>query len=78
MKNINKPKNSQEFDTYFEDNDISDLLEIKQKRVNLDLPSNVLTRLDYQANLIGLTRQALIKYWISEKLGLSGETRKSA
>ncbi|MFH1428804.1 MAG: CopG family transcriptional regulator [Candidatus Margulisiibacteriota bacterium] len=70
-KNLVKPKNNEEFDQYFEDNDISDLLDRKVKRINLDLPANVLHRLDAQAHLIGLTRQSLIKYWISEKLGLN-------
>jgi hypothetical protein len=70
MNNQSEPKNSQEFDAYFEDNDISMLLDTKQKRVNIDLPANIVQMLDYRAQISGLTRQALVKYWISEKLGI--------
>ena len=70
MKMQSMPQNNTEFDEYFEDHDISELLDTKTKRINLDLPANVVTMLDYQAGLSGLTRQALVKYWISEKLGI--------
>lgn len=71
MKNRSKtPKNNKEFDQYFEKNDIAHLLDIKTKRVNVDLPAHVLVKLDFEANNLGLTRQALIKYWLSERLGL--------
>ena len=70
MKMQSIPENNQEFDSYFEDNDISDLLDTKNKRINIDLPPNVVSMLDYQAQLSGLTRQALVKYWISERLGI--------
>lgn len=63
-----KPKSADEFDRYFEDNDIADLLEIKTARFNIDLPSNVLARLDAKAQQLGLTRQSLVKYWIAEHL----------
>lgn len=65
-----KPKNAKEFDAYFEDNDIADLLETKAIRVNIDFPSAILQQLDIKANQLGLTRQALIKYWIAERLNL--------
>lgn len=70
MKTQSKPQNNQQFDEYFEDNDISELLDTKSKRINIDLPANIVSMLDYQAQLSGLTRQALVKYWISEKLGV--------
>jgi len=69
-KQLKKPINNLEFDSYFENNDISDLLSEKPLKVNIELPGNVLHRLEYRAQLTGLTREALIKYWISEKLGL--------
>lgn len=67
-----KPSNAGEFDTYFEDHDIADLLDTKTKRVNIDFPAPVLSRLDLKAHQLGLTRQALIKYWIAEHLNLIG------
>ncbi|MDL1872651.1 CopG family transcriptional regulator [Deltaproteobacteria bacterium PRO3] len=65
-----KPKNAQEFDAYFEENDIADLLDTKTKRVNIDFTPMVLKRIDLKARELGLTRQALIKYWIAERLDL--------
>jgi len=41
---------------------------LKQRRVNLDLPSHVLQKLDFQATLRGMTRQSLIKAWLYDKL----------
>jgi hypothetical protein len=71
MKKVSrKPKTAKEFDKYFEDNDITQLLDLESKRINVDLPASVLKKLDAKADQIGLTRQALIKYWIAEKLKL--------
>jgi hypothetical protein len=39
------------------------------KRVNVDFPSWVVAGLDRQAERLGVTRQALIKLWIAERLG---------
>jgi len=39
------------------------------KRVNVDFPSWVVEGLDRQARHLGVTRQALIKLWIAERLG---------
>lgn len=69
-KALRKPKNAEEFDSYFEDHDITDLLDTKPKRVNIDFPSPVLRRLDLTARQLGMTRQALVKYWIAERLNL--------
>ncbi len=38
------------------------------KRVNVDFPAWVVARLDGQARHLGVTRQALIKLWIAERL----------
>ena len=38
------------------------------KRVNVDFPTWVVERLDRQARHLGVTRQALIKLWIAERL----------
>jgi hypothetical protein len=76
MKKQSRPKTAEEFDTYFENNDVSELLDQNTKRFNIDLPVAVLKKLDLQANRIGLTRQALVKYWISEHLGLTEVPKK--
>jgi hypothetical protein len=42
---------------------------LAMKRVNVDFPVWVVERLDQQAWHLGVTRQALIKLWIVERLG---------
>jgi hypothetical protein len=39
-----------------------------QKRVNVDFPAWMVTRLDKEAKRLGVPRQSLIKVWIAEKL----------
>lgn len=41
---------------------------IETKRVNVDFPTWVVVGLDQQAQRLGVTRQALIKLWIAERL----------
>lgn len=43
-------------------------LNVEAKRVNVDFPTWVVTGLDRQARKLGITRQALIKMWIAERL----------
>jgi hypothetical protein len=69
-KHLRKPKVATEFDEYFEGHDIADLLETETKRINVDFPAAILRRLDLKATQLGLTRQALVKYWIAERLNL--------
>ncbi len=38
------------------------------KRVNVDFPLWMVARLDAEANRRGVTRQALIKMWLAERL----------
>lgn len=38
------------------------------RRVNVDFPAWVIAGLDREATRLGVTRQALIKVWIAEKL----------
>ncbi len=38
------------------------------KRVNVDFPSWMINSLDKEANRLGVTRQSIIKIWISERL----------
>jgi hypothetical protein len=38
------------------------------RRVNIDFPAWVVEELDKEAGRLGITRQALVKVWIAEKL----------
>jgi len=40
----------------------------QQKRVNMSLPSWMIHSLDKEASRLGVTRQSIIKVWISERL----------
>lgn len=42
--------------------------EHQAKRVNVDFPSWMISRLDFEANRLGVPRQSLIKVWIAERL----------
>lgn len=70
-----RPSSAEEFDAYFEGHDIGELLDTKIKRVNIDIPASFLRRLDLRAAQVGLTRQALIKYWLAERLELVPKPR---
>lgn len=41
---------------------------LEQKRVNVDFPSWMVDRLDNEAKRLGITRQSVIKVWLSERL----------
>jgi predicted DNA binding CopG/RHH family protein len=43
---------------------------VAPKRMNLDLPEWVMDKVDNCANALGMPRQALIRVWILEKLGI--------
>ena len=69
MKNTKKkPKNVKEFDKYFEDHDIADLLDQSTVVININFPSSMLRLLDKSAKKMGLSRPDLIKHWATEKL----------
>ena len=66
-----------EFDQKFDSGeDVSDLVDWSQaqrknlqtKRVNVDFPAWMVSRLDRQAKQLGVARQSLIKMWIAERL----------
>lgn len=72
---------AKDFDRKFDrGEDITDLLDLtkarrpgeEQKRVNVDFPVWMIEDLDREARRLGVTRQAIIKIWIAERL------RKSA
>ncbi len=71
---------AEEFDEKFEagenltkELDFSKARRVNQipKRVNIDFPIWVVEELDKEAGRLGITRQALVKVWIAEKLGKS-------
>lgn len=68
---------TQEFDELFDENeDITEFLDLKTakrdglktRRVSVDFPEWMINLLDQQAIKLGVTRQSIIKFWISEKL----------
>lgn len=48
---------------------------LEQRRVNVDLPSWMISELDKQASLIGVNRQSMIMVWLSGRIK---SERKSA
>ncbi|PXW78614.1 CopG antitoxin of type II toxin-antitoxin system [Blastomonas natatoria] len=84
-----KPKtiSAEEFDRMFDDGeDISEYLDfstvrrpgLEAKRVNVDFPGDVVTKLDRAAKRRGVSRQALIKMWIVEHLDNEGKLGTAA
>jgi len=68
---------AKEFDKKFDDGqDVSKHLDLNRakrtnqeaKRVNVDFPSWMIHSLDKEAHRLGVTRQSIIKVWISERL----------
>lgn len=41
---------------------------LEARRVNVDFPEWIIQKLDMQSKLIGVSRQSLIKLWISERI----------
>lgn len=69
---------AKDFDKIFDDGeeDIIEYLDLdnikhvnrKQKRVNVDFPIWMVESLDQEAERVGVTRQAIIKMWLAERL----------
>lgn len=68
---------TQEFDKLFEEGkDITGFLDmetakrsgLETRRVSVDFPEWMIKMLDQHAMKLGVTRQSIIKFWISEKL----------
>lgn len=77
MKKEKATITAENFDRRFDDGeDISEFLDwdsarrpgLEPKRVNVDLPTWMISELDKQASLIGVTRQSIIKVWLSERI----------
>lgn len=47
------------------------------RRVNVDFPEWIIQKLDFQSKMIGVSRQSLIKLWISERVQQEHEKQKS-
>lgn len=68
--------NAEEFDQMFDDGEnIDHLIDWSSarlvhttKRVNVDFPTQMVVRLDLEAKRRGVTRQALIKMWLADRL----------
>ena len=72
----NKQITAKEFDEIFDKGeDITEFLDKKSakmhypmQRITIDFTKNILDSLDNEAERIGVTRTALIKVWVSERL----------
>ena len=74
---MSKVISGEEFDRRFDDGeDMSDYIDwskahrpgLVAKRVNVDMPQHMVAKLDIQARKRGVTRQALIKMWLADRL----------
>ncbi len=69
---------AEEFDEIFDrgEEDIIQYLDLKSarrinqepQRVNIDFPKWIVTLLDEHSKMLGVSRQALVKLWIAERL----------
>ena len=75
---------AEEFDRRFDDGeDMTAYLDLasahrpglESKRVNVDFPDWMVRSLDRQAQKRGVTRQALIKMWLADRLEVADESR---
>ena len=66
-----------EFDTLFESEEgVAAYLDksgikrpgLEQRRITVDFPAWMVHQLDKEANRLGITRQSIIKMWISERI----------
>lgn len=66
---------AREFDVHFEKGSVLKYLDLKNlkvhhpgHRINIDIPQNILQKVDEEASRIGVPRTSLIKLWIAERL----------
>jgi hypothetical protein len=76
---------AQEFDRRFDEGeDITPYVDestirrpgLEARRVNVDFPEWIIQKLDLQSRMIGVSRQSLIKLWISERVQQENEKQK--
>ena len=77
MKKMTDTITSEDLDRRFDEGeDISKYLDwskatrpgLKQRRMNVDLPVWMISSLDREAKRIGVTRQSIVKMWLSERI----------
>ena len=77
MKNEKATITAKELDKRFDEGeDISRYLDwskakrplLDQRRVNVDLPNWMIESLDIEAKRVGVTRQSIVKVWLSERI----------
>jgi len=75
---------AKEFDSKFDrGEDISEYIDtsaikrpgLDARRVNVDFPEWIIQNLDSESKMIGVSRQSLIKLWISERLQMERRAR---
>jgi hypothetical protein len=76
---------AQEFEKQFDDGeDITPHIDpssihrpgLQARRVNVDFPEWIIEKLDMQSRLIGVSRQSLIKLWVSERIQQEHQNQK--
>ena len=50
---------------------------VAPRRVNVDFPEWMIEKLDWQSRLIGVSRQALVKLWVSEQIQKEQQIQKN-
>jgi len=84
MKKSKTTITAEEFDRRFDrGEDVSEFLDwskarrpgLEPRRVNVDLPEWMIAELDKQASLIGVTRQSIMKVWLSDRIKEENEER---
>lgn len=87
MKKSKTTITAEEFDRRFDrGEDVSEFLDwskarrpgLAPRRVNVDLPEWMIAELDKQASLIGVTRQSIMKVWLSDRIKEENEERVGA
>jgi hypothetical protein len=77
---------AQEFEQRFDEGEditpFSDMSSIRRpglepRRVNVDFPELMIEKLDWQSRLIGVSRQALVKLWVSERIQKEQQIQKN-
>ena len=77
---MKKKITAEEFDRMFDaGEDVTEYLDLssarrpnRRRRVNVDLPEWMIESLDGEAQRLGVSRQALIKVWIADRLKAEG------
>jgi hypothetical protein len=75
MKKREKKIKANDFDRAFEKGSVAEHLDLKSakarypvQRINIDIPQEILEKVDREATRIGVPRTSLIKLWISERI----------